>query len=128
MASGLRALRWRAAVLLVGAGIVLAWVWMAGGTTHIVQIDWRWPGEMLDTARVEIDGVVVGRLQRYAGTEWITGFEVEPGEHVVRVLLDRCDPVPSTVRLGGEYGRLAILMADVDDGYSCRLFLRGGAR
>ncbi len=74
MTSGLRALRWRAAIGLVGAGLVIAWVVMAGGTTNIIQIDYRWGGPFLDSARVEIDGEVVGILQRCGRSNFVTGF------------------------------------------------------
>jgi hypothetical protein len=117
-------MRWRAAGILVGAGLVLAWVWMAGGTTHLLQIDFRWPGPFLEGANVEIDGNVVGTLQRYGRSGWVTGFEVEPGEHVVRILKDGCEATPKTFSLGGDDGRLATFMADVDDGWSCRVLLR----
>lgn len=124
MASSLRALRWRAAAALVGAGLVVAWVVMAGGTTHIIQIDYRWGGPFLDSAQVEIDGEVAGILQRYGRSTYVTGFEVEPGEHVVRVLREGCEGTPRTVRIGGDDGRLATFMADVEDGYDCRVLLR----
>ena len=102
----------------------MAWVWMAGGTTHIIQIDWRWGGTFLEGASVEIDGQPAGTLQRYGRSNYVTGFEVEPGEHVVRVLRDGCAGTPKTVRIGGEDGRLATFMADVEDGYDCRVLLR----
>jgi hypothetical protein len=124
MADGMRSMRWRAATILVGAGLVLAWVWMAGGGTHLLQIDFRWGGPFLEGAQVEVDGAVVGTLQRYGRSNWVTGFELEPGEHVVRVLRDGCTGTPKTFRLGGEDGRLATFMADVEDGYDCRVLLR----
>ena len=124
MTSSLRALRWRAAAGLVGTGLVIAWVVMAGGTRHIIQIDYRWGGTFLDSAPVEFDGQIVGILQRYGRSQLVTGFEVEPGEHVVRVLREGCDGTPKTVRLGGGDGRLATFMADVEDGYTCRVLLR----
>lgn|SRR5512134_2670914 len=124
MTSALRPLRWRVAAVLVGAGLVIAWVVMAGGTTHIIQIDYRWGGPFLEGSQVEIDGVVVGTLQPYGRSNPVTGFEVEPGEHVVRVLRDGCEGTPRTVRIGGDDGRLATFMADVEEGYDCRVLLR----
>jgi len=102
----------------------MAWVWMAGGTTHIIQIDYRWGGTFLEGAQVEIDGRPAGTLQRYGRSNYVTGFEVEPGEHVVRVLRDGCEGTPKAVRIGGEDGRLATFMADVEEGYDCRVLLR----
>ncbi|MDX1492569.1 MAG: hypothetical protein R3253_00740 [Longimicrobiales bacterium] len=124
MADGLRSLRWRGALGLLGLAVVLAWIWMAGGTTHLIQIDYSWAREMLDSAEVEIDGQVVGILQRYGRSNFVTGFEVEPGAHVVRVSVDGCAGVPDTARLGGSYGRRVTFMADVDDGLRCRVLLR----
>ncbi len=124
MADGMRSMRWRAAGILVGAGLVLAWVWMAGGTTHLLQIDFRWGGPFLEGAQVEVDGQNIGTLQRYGRSGWVTGFELEPGEHEVRILRDGCTATPKTFSLGGEAGRLATFMADVDEGYTCRVLLR----
>ncbi|MBM4184331.1 MAG: PEGA domain-containing protein [Gemmatimonadetes bacterium] len=110
--------------MLVGGALVLAWVWMAGGTTHIIQIDYRWGGSFLEGAEVEIDGLVVGTLQPYGRSNPVTGFEVEAGEHVVRVLREGCELTPRTVTIGGGDGRLATFMAEVEDGYECRVLLR----
>lgn len=128
MANSLRALRWRAAAALVGAGLVIAWVVMAGGTTHIIQIDYRWGGPFLDSAQVEIDGEIVGILQRYGRSNYATGFEVGPGEHVVRVLREDCDGTPKNVRSGGDDGRLASFMADVEEGSNVRVARRPQGR
>jgi hypothetical protein len=124
MAGGLRALRWRAAVVVIGAGLVFAWVVMSGRTSHLIQIDYTWGRGFLDGARVEIDGEVVGVLEPYGEGNHVTGFQVEPGEHVVRVLREGCEGVPETVALGGASGRLAVFMADVEDDFRCRVLLR----
>jgi hypothetical protein len=124
MADGMRSMRWRAAFLVVGAALVGAWVWMTGGTKHIVQIDFRWGGEFLEGAQVEIDGQNVGVLQRYGRSNWVTGFEVEPGDHTVRILREGCEGTPKTFSLGGRDGRMATFMADVEDDWRCRVLLR----
>ena len=125
MPDGRRSMRWRAAIMLVGTGLVIAWVVMTGGTTHIIQIDFRWFGPFLEGAQVEIDGQVVGTLRPYGRNNWVTGFEVEAGEHTVRVLKEGCDSSrPEPVTLGGMEGRLKTFMADVDDGWRCRVILR----
>ena len=124
MADGLRSMRWRGAIGFVGLGLVLAWLWMSGGTRHLIQIDYSWGRDMLDSAEVQINGEVVGILQRYGRSNFVTGFEVEPGEHVVSVSLDGCPGQPDTARLGGSYGRRVTFMAEVDDGYNCRVILR----
>jgi len=97
---------------------------MSGSTRHLIQIDYSWARDMLDSAEVEIDGEVVGILQRYGRSNFVTGFEVDAGEHVVSVSVDGCPGVPDTARLGGSYGRRVTFMADVDDGYNCRVILR----
>ena len=124
MADALRGLRWRAAVTVVGAGLVFAWVVMSGRTSHLIQIDFTWGQGFLDSAQVEIDGEVVGLLVPYAEGSYVTGFRVEPGEHVVRILREGCEAVPETVSLGGSSGRMAIFMADVEDDFRCRVLLR----
>lgn len=118
-------MRWRAAILLVGLGLVFAWVQLSGRTTHTIQLDWTWGQHVLQGARVEINDSVVGTLQPYGNGNYVTGFRVGPGEHVVRVLFDDCLGVPDTVRLGGQAGRLAIFVVDWEDDYSCRVLLRG---
>lgn len=117
-------MRWRAATFAVGLGLVFAWVSMSGRTTHTIQIDYSWARDFLDSAEVEINGEVVGILQRYGRSGFVTGFRVEPGEHAVRVLAPDCVGVPDTVVLGGSAGRFALFMADVEDGFSCRVLLR----
>lgn len=124
MADGLRSLRWRAAFSFVGLGLVFTWVSLSGRTSHAIQIDYSWSRDMLDSAQVEIDGEVVGVLHRYGRSNFKTGFRVEPGEHEVRVLLDDCESRPEKAILGGQNGRLAIFMAEVDDGFTCRVILR----
>lgn len=124
MADGLRLLRWRAAVLLVGAGLVFAWIVMSGRTAHTIQVDFSWHQQALEGATVTIDGVEVGRLEPYGRGNFITGFRVEPGEHTVRVFHEDCEAVAETVRLGGQDGRLRLLIADLEDGSRCRVVLR----
>ncbi len=109
---------------MLGFGMTLAWVWMSGRMSYTVQIDYSWVRELLDSAEVEIDGEVVGILQRYGRSSFVTGFRVEAGEHVVRVLFDDCLSVPDTVHLGGSGSRLVTYMADLEDDYSCRVLLR----
>lgn len=124
MADGLRSLRWRAALSIVGLLLVFAWVSGTGRTSHTIQIDYSWVRDMLDSAEVEIDGEVVGILQRYGRSRFVTGFTVAPGEHVVRVLLEGCESVLDTARLGGSDGRVRVFMADVYDDATCQVILR----
>jgi hypothetical protein len=124
MSGGLRPLRWRAGIMLIGAGLVVAWVVMSGRTSHLIQIDYTWGRGFLDSAEVEIDGEVAGVLQPYGEGNYVTGFRVDAGEHVVRVLREGCEGIPDTVTLGGASGRLAVFMADLDDGVRCRVLLR----
>lgn len=125
MAQPLRGLRWRAAVTIAGAAFALMYLFASGrGPGYLIQIDYTWASEFLDSADVEIDGEVAGILKRYGRSQLITGFEVEAGEHVVRVLKEGCESKPDTVRLSATEGRLAVLIADVDDGFRCRVLLR----
>lgn len=124
MADGLRSMRWRAATLLVGLGLLVAWVTLSGRASHTIQVDYSWARDFLDGAVVEIDGDSVGVLQPYGRSNFVTGFRVEAGEHVVRILADDCVGIPDTVRLGGSAGRFALFMADVDDSWDCRVVLR----
>jgi len=124
MAMPLRSLQWRAALSIVGALLVLAWVFASGGPGYVVQIDYNWTRDFLDSAVVEIDGDSIGILQRYGRSQFITGFDVEPGTHTVRVLKEGCESPSDTVEVSAQGSRIAILMADVDDGFRCRVVLR----
>jgi hypothetical protein len=90
-----------------------------------IQVDYSWARGVLDSAAVEIDGAVAGHLQPYGRSNFVTGFRVDAGEHVVRVSTERCEGVADTVRLDPRGARVAVLVADVDDGYRCRVVLRG---
>lgn len=120
----MRLLRWRAAVMLIGGGLVFAWVVLSGRTRHTIQIDFGWHVEALTGALVQIDDSVVGTLEPYGRGNHVTGFRVEPGDHVVTVLHDECSSLPEEVSIGGDAGRLIILVADINDGYDCRVVLR----
>lgn len=124
MAGGLRSLRWRAAIMFAGTVFVILWVVASGRTAYVVQVDFSWAREVLEGAIVEIDGDSVGTLQRYGRGQFVTGFEVEPGEHVIRLLVDDCESVPEDFEVGPDGSRLSVLMADYEDGYNCRVLLR----
>lgn len=78
---------------------------------------------MLDSAQVVIDDSVAGVLLPYAGNQRIVGFEVDPGEHTVLVRSEGCEGIERTVTLSPEESRRAVLMADIDEGYRCRIRL-----
>jgi len=110
--------------MMVGAGLVLAWIFILGrGGQYIIRIDYAWGGEFLDGAEVVINDSVVGTLQPYAGGQRVTGFQVEAGEYEVLVRNEDCEGIPKTVSLSSKESRRAVLMADIDDGYRCRIRL-----
>ena len=109
---------------IAGAALVVLWLFASGrGPGYTVQIDFSWGRGFLDSAAIEIDGEVVGVLDP-RGSQYVSGFRVEAGEHTVRVLKDGCEGVPEHVTLGASTTRLAILMADVEDEARCRVILR----
>ncbi len=121
----MRAMQWRAAVFIVGIGLVFAWVWASGGTTHLITIDYSWAGELLDGADVYFNGEIVGQLEPYGRSTRATGFEVEPGTYMVKVVHESCPGGREyQAVLGGDAGRRKLFMADMEDGYSCRVVLR----
>lgn len=119
----MRALRWRAATSVLGALLVMWWVIGSGRTSYIVQIDFAMQREILEGATVEIDGDSVGTLVRYGRSQFVTGFEVEPGERVIGVRLPDCEPSPKTVDLGPDRSRLAVLLAEAVDEGTCKVVL-----
>ncbi len=125
MAGSLRSLRWRAAVTIAGAVIVILYLVASGhGPGFTIQIDYTMVGPYLDSASVEIDDEVVGMLEPI-GARRVRGFRVEEGEHRVRVVPPGCDRKGEweTVILGSAKTRLSVLVADMDDD-DCRVILR----
>jgi hypothetical protein len=91
---------------LIGAGVVTMAVFlMMGGsftpTKGAIQIDFSMDDENFAGLEVEIDGEVAGEL-KYFGAMTRSGFEVEEGEHEVRVLHPeyRCEPARVEVAVG----------------------------
>jgi hypothetical protein len=118
----MRPLQWRAALMIVGAGLVIAWVVASGGASYLIQVDYSWTGDMLEGAEVVIDGEVVGTLEPI-GRQRVTGFRVERGEHVVSVRSADCRGRPERVESGPSTRRI-VFMADIQealaaDGYRC---------
>jgi hypothetical protein len=125
VSGSLRSLRWRAAVTIAGAAIVILYLVASGrGPGFTIQIDYTMVGPYLDSASVEIDDEVVGTLEPI-GARRVRGFRVEEGEHRVRVVPLGCrsEGEWETVTLGPTRTRLAVLIADMDDD-SCRVILR----
>ena len=124
MVESLRSLRWRTAGIVAAAAVFLVWFFVSGRDfRYLIQIDYSWSREMLDSAEVVIDGVTVGVLQSQSRGQWVTGFRVEPGEHVVRIRKEGCESVPANVTLGPSESRFALLMAEIEDEYRCRVLL-----
>jgi hypothetical protein len=120
-----RLLRWRAAVTIVGAVVVLGYLWASGRSGYTVPIDYSWTGGMLEGAEVIIDDEVAGTLQMYSNAVYATGFKVEAGRHTVCVVHQDCPGGRDyEVTVGRAEGRLAILMADMVEEYACRVVLR----
>lgn len=98
---------------LIVAGVVLLGLFVAMGGSlggeRIIQLDFGMYPEIFEGSEVEIDGKVVGQLQRY-GQATRSGFEVKKGRHTVRVIhpeLD-CDPIKVNVEGAGEKARLLL--------------------
>jgi hypothetical protein len=110
--------------MVAGAAFVLLWLYHAtGGGAYVIQIDYTWGGEMLDGAEVMVDDSVVGTLAPHEAGQRVVGFEVEPGTHTVMVQGNGCEGIAREVKLSPGEARRAVLMADIDDGYRCRIRL-----
>ena len=77
----------------------------------------------MDSAEVVVDDSVVGILVPQPGGQRVAGFEVEPGDHLVLVRTEGCEGIEREVSLLQGESRRAVLMADIDDGYRCRVRL-----
>jgi len=104
---------------LIGGGIVLLAVFFlfggSFGSPEIIQLDFGMYPELLEGCDVEIDGKVVGRLERY-GQATRSGFEVDEGKHVVRVLHEKYASQPIEVEIA-KPGEKARLMLDLVERY-----------
>jgi len=73
---------------IAGGILLLGFFILSGGSLgspEVIQIDFGMYPEVFEGAEVEIDGKVVGTLER-TGQATRAGFEVKEGKHVVRVL------------------------------------------
>ena len=73
---------------IAGGILLLGFFILSGGSLgspEVIQIDFGMYPEVFEGAEVEIDGKVVGTLERTAQATR-TGFKVKEGKHVVRVL------------------------------------------
>ena len=124
MSGSLRQLRWRAGVTVAGATFVLLWLYYStGGGAYVIQVDYSWGGEFLDSAEVVVDDSVVGFLHPQAGGQRVTGFKVEPGDYLILVRTEGCEGIEREVSLRQGESRRAVFMADIDDSYRCRIRL-----
>jgi len=80
----------RIRVALIGAGILTTLIYLAlggrfgPGNNGAIQIEYGMYPEEFQGAEVLIDGAVAGTLKPF-GSATRTGFEVQAGEHVVRI-------------------------------------------
>jgi len=97
----------------IGAGIIVVAAFLLFGgpfsSPCVVSIDFgMYPGDF-EGCEVEINGKVVGKLERY-GQATRTGFRLRKGEHEVRILHPEFDSelIPVTVAKSGDQARLLL--------------------
>ncbi len=107
---------------LIGSSVVLVVVYLmfggSLGSPEIVQIDFGMYPDLFEGCEVEIDGKIVGKLE---GTGQVTrsGFKVEQGRHVIRVLHDEVGSQEIVVEVAkGEKVRVMLEMVDSYDSKS----------
>ena len=91
---------------IAGGILLLGFFILSGGSLgspEVIQIDFGMYPEVFEGAEVEIDGKVVGTLER-TGQATRAGFKVEEGKHVVRVLHEH-ESAPVAVTLRALYRR-----------------------
>lgn len=123
MTGAIRSLRWRAALMIVALVLLVLWRWASGPWGPVLRIDYQMVGPMLEGAEVLIDGRLAGTLES-VGRQYATGFRAKRGTHVVVVRTPECESRPDTVEVGAGGSRMAVLVADIDDGRECRVLLR----
>lgn len=105
----------------MAAGVLLAGLFVLSGGSFggqaVIQLDFSMYPEDFEGLEVEIDGKVVGALERH-GQALRSGFEVSKGEHRVRVLHPELECEPVTVHLDrpGQKARLLMeIQSRIDD-------------
>lgn len=103
---------------IAGGILLLGFFILSGGSLgspEVIQIDFGMYPEVFEGAEVEIDGKVVGRLER-TGQATRAGFKVEEGKHVVRVLHDELGSQEMQVEVRkGEKVRVMLDMVELYD-------------
>ena len=101
--------------IMAGVITLLLYLVLGGSLSNpsVIQIDFAMYPEDFEGLDVEIDGKVVGKLQKY-GQRMVSGFEVDKGVHLVRIDSPDvgCPPIKVTVdesekvRLMLDYGSI----------------------
>lgn len=109
--------RLRLGAMVAGLLLVVAWFAFGGktGTETRISIEFGTDPDSLVGAEVEIDGKPVGKLERI-GRATRYAFEVDPGEHTVRVVQPGFDGRPARVRVEGP-GQALMLLAEIEPSY-----------
>lgn len=100
--------------IILGITVVFLFLMMGGSlsTPCIIQIDFSMYPEEFEGLDVQIDGEIVGKLQKY-GQRSVSGFEVNKGIHFVRIVSPELECPPQKVT--------------VDDGEKIRFILDFGS-
>lgn len=109
--------------MVVALVLLVMWRGASGPWGPVIRVDYQMAGPVLEGAEVLIDGRLAGTLES-VGRQYATGFRTERGTHVVVVRTRRCTSRPDTVEVGARGSRMAVLVADIDEGYECRVLLR----
>jgi hypothetical protein len=111
-------------VMIACAAFVILWFFFeSGGAAYVIQVDYSWGGEFLDSAEVVVDDSVIGVLLPQSGGQRVTGFEVEPGDHRILVRTEACEGIEREVSLSHGETRRAVFMAEIAEGSRCRVRL-----
>jgi hypothetical protein len=104
----------------IAAGVVVLGLYLllggSLGQPEVIQLDYSMYPDQLEGAQVEIDGRVVGKLEATGQTSR-SGFEVQQGRHVVRVLHPEipAEEIALDVRKGEKVRLLLDLVARYDE-------------
>ena len=92
----IRGLRWRAALTIVAALLVIGTLWASSGSGYLLRVDFTYAIPEAFGADVIVDGVTLDTLKMLR-RQPVNGIRVPNGEHVLVIESEQCIGIPLTI-------------------------------